>query len=106
MYDGFYGPGTGTFLILVYTSLAKMDVLTSAGNTKLVNLTSNISALVVFLMNGVVILPLGLAAVVFIIAGPYLGAGMAMKNGGKFIRVIILAVIAMLFIKTIMEAIG
>ncbi|MCI7740419.1 MAG: sulfite exporter TauE/SafE family protein [Lachnospiraceae bacterium] len=106
MYDGFYGPGTGTFLILVYTSLAKMDVLTSAGNTKLVNLTSNLSALVVFLMNGVVILPLGLAAVVFSIAGHYLGAGMAMKNGGKFIRVIILAVIAMLFIKTIMEAIG
>lgn len=105
-YDGFYGPGTGTFLILVYTALAKMDVLTSAGNTKLANLTSNISSLVVFLLNGVVILPLGIAAAGFSIAGHYIGAGVAMKNGSRFVRVVILCVIALLFAKVIYEAIG
>lgn len=104
MYDGFYGPGTGTLLILVYVSLAKLDVLTSAGNTKLANLTSNISALVVFLMNGVVLLPLGAAAAVFSIAGHYVGAGLAMKNGSRFIRIIILLVIALLFVKVLSDA--
>lgn len=103
MYDGFYGPGTGTFLILIYTGLVKMDVLKAAGNTKLVNLTSNLSALFVFLANGVVILPLGLAASVFSIAGHYIGAGMVMKNGSKLVRVIILAVVALLFVKIILE---
>lgn len=104
LYDGFYGPGTGTFLILVYTGLAKMDVLTSAGNTKLANLTSNISSLMVFLMNGVVLLPLGAAAAVFSIAGHYMGAGIAMKNGSRFVRIVILLVIGLLFVKVISDA--
>ncbi|MDD2981201.1 MAG: TSUP family transporter [Hespellia sp.] len=106
MYDGFYGPGTGTFLILAYTGLVKMDVLTAAGNTKLVNLTSNISALVVFLVNGVVILPLGLAASVFSIAGHYIGAGMVMKSGSKIVRPIILVVVLLLFVKVVAEGIA
>ena len=44
-YDGFYGPGTGTFLVLIYCGLAKMDLRTASGNVKLVNLASNIGAL-------------------------------------------------------------
>lgn len=79
-------------------------MLTSAGNTKLANLTSNISALVVFLMNGVVLLPLGAAAAVFSIAGHYVGAGLAMKNGSRFIRIIILLVISLLFVKVLSDA--
>ncbi len=102
-YDGFYGPGTGTFLILLYTGLAKMDVLTAGGNTKLVNLTSNISSLVVFLLGGVVYIPLGLAAGVFSILGHYIGAGLAMKNGSKFVRIVILIVIGLLFAKILGE---
>lgn len=105
IYDGFYGPGTGTFLILAYTGLVKMDVLTAGGNTKLANLTSNISALVVFLMNGVVLLPLGIAAAVFSIAGHTIGAGYAMKKGAGAVRYMILVVIALLFIKVIADAV-
>lgn len=103
MYDGFYGPGTGTFLILLYTGLAKMDVLTAGGNTKLANLTSNISSLIVFLMNGVVLIPLGLCAAIFSVAGHYIGSGLAMKNGSKFVRTIILVVITLLFVKILVE---
>lgn len=51
-YDGFYGPGTGTFLILLYTGLVKMDLLTASANTKAVNLASNIGSLAVFILNG------------------------------------------------------
>ena len=105
MYDGFYGPGTGTFLILIYTGLVRLDVLTAAGNTKLVNLASNLSALLVFLINGVVMLPLGLAAAVFSVAGHYIGAGMVMKNVSKAVRVFILLVLVLLFVKVILDGI-
>ena len=48
VYDGFYGPGTGTFLILIFCSLAKMDLRTAAGNVKLINLSSNVGAVVTY----------------------------------------------------------
>ena len=99
LYDGFYGPGTGTFLLLLFTGLGKMDLRTASGNMKVTNLSSNVSALAVFLINGRAILPLGLAASVFSIAGHYMGSGMVMKNGNKIVRPIILIVITLLFIK-------
>ena len=104
-YDGIYGPGTGTFLILIYTSLAKIDVRTAGGNTKLVNLASNVASLVVFLLNGRVLLPLGLTASVFSVFGHYLGAGAAIKNGSKYVRFIIIIVIVLLVIKLLSELI-
>ena len=103
IYDGFYGPGTGTFLLLVYTALAKIDVRTASGNMKLVNLSSNVSALVTFLLAGKVIWTLGLAASVFSIAGHYIGSGMVMKNGTRIVRPIILVVLGLLFLKIISE---
>ena len=48
-YDGFFGPGTGTFLMLALTGLCGFDLLTAAGNTKVINLSSNLAALVTFL---------------------------------------------------------
>lgn len=102
-YDGFYGPGTGTFLLLVYTGLGRMSLMKASGNMKLANLASNISSLVVFLTEGLVLLPLGAAAAVFSIAGHWLGAGAAMKNGSRYVRIIILCVIAILFVKVLTE---
>ncbi len=102
-YDGFYGPGTGTFLLLTYTGLAGMDVRTASGNVKLVNLASNISAVLTFLLNGKVLLLLGLTASVFSIVGQYIGSGMVMKNGDKIVRPVILIVLVILFIKIIMD---
>ena len=101
IYDGFYGPGTGTFLILIFMGLAHMTSMEAAAYTKVVNLSSNIASLVTFLVSGQVILPLGLAAAVFSIAGHYTGAGMVLKNGTKIIRPIILVVLALLFIKIV-----
>ena len=100
-YDGFYGPGTGTFLILVMVGLAKMDMMQAAANTKLINLASNISALAAFLIGGKVVLTLGLAASVFSIAGHYTGSSMVMKNGTKIVKPIILVVLVLLFLKVI-----
>ena len=101
IYDGFYGPGTGTFLLLLYTGAAKMSVAKASGTMKLTNLSSNVAALVVFLLSGKIVITLGIAASVFSIAGHYTGAGMVMKNGSRIIRPIILVVLALLFIKII-----
>ncbi|MDO4732254.1 MAG: TSUP family transporter [Bacillota bacterium] len=100
-YDGFYGPGTGTFLLLIYTQLAKMDVRISSGNVKLVNLSSNFGSLIVFLLNGESIIPLGLVAGAFCLLGHYIGAGLVIKNGGKVVKPIILVVLLLLFLKVI-----
>lgn len=105
IYDGFYGPGTGTFLLLVYCHIAKMDVRTASGNVKVVNLASNLGALVTSLFAGTVIVPLGLLAAVFSIAGAYLGAGLTIKNGGKIVRPVIFTVIALLAVKILLELI-
>ena len=106
IYDGFYGPGTGTFLLLTFCYLGKMDVRTASGNVKLVNLSSNISALLTSLSAGMVMIPLGLTAALFSVAGQYLGAGLALKNGSKIVRPVILLVILLLMGKVLFELFG
>jgi uncharacterized membrane protein YfcA len=105
-YDGFYGPGTGTFLLLVFCYLAKIDVRTASGNVKLVNLASNLGALATSLMAGKVIIPIGLLASGFAIAGQYIGAGLALKNGSKIVRPVIMVVLLLLAGKIILELFG
>lgn len=101
-YDGFYGPGTGTFLILLYTELVHLDLLTASANTKAVNLASNIGSLTVFILNGKVFWSLGLPAALFCIAGHYVGTGMVLKNGSRVVRPIILLVLVVLFLKILL----
>ena len=100
-YDGFYGPGTGSFLLLVYTGLAGMDIRTASGNTKIVNLASNLAALGAFFFSGKIVVTLGLAAAVFSIAGHYIGSGMVIKNGTRIVRPIVVTVLVLLFIKIV-----
>lgn len=102
-YDGFYGPGTGTFLILIFCQLGRMDLRTASGNVKLVNLASNIGALATSLLNGKVFLVLGLIGAVASVAGHYIGAGLAIKDGSKIVRPIILLVLILLAVKVISE---
>lgn len=106
IYDGFYGPGTGTFLLLAFCYLGRIDVRTASGNVKLVNLSSNVGALATSLMAGKVLVPLGLVAAVFAIAGQYIGAGLALKNGSKIVRPVILVVILLLVGKVVLELVG
>lgn len=78
-----------------------MNIKIASGNTKLVNLASNIAALVTFLMNGKLVFLLGACAAIFSIAGNYVGSGLVIKNGYKIVRPIILIVFGLLFIKII-----
>ena len=104
-YDGFYGPGTGTFLILIFCNLAKLDLRTAAGNVKLVNLSSNLGALFTSLINGKVFLVLGLIGAVFSILGHYIGSGLAIRDGSKIVRPVILIVLVLLAVKVLTELI-
>jgi uncharacterized protein len=103
MYDGFYGPGTGTFLLIAYTQLAKLPLRLAAGNVKIANLSSNIGSLTVFLINGQAIVPIGLIAAVFAVSGHFLGAGLLLKNGGKIVKPFILVVLGLLFVRLIYD---
>ena len=101
MYDGFYGPGTGTFLIIAFTVFAKMTVNSANAQAKVINLTSNIASLTVFLINGQVLIPLGLAAAACNMAGNWVGSGLAISKGARIVRPVILLVLLLLLLKLI-----
>ena len=101
VYDGFYGPGTGTFLLLCLTRFAGLDVLTASGVTKFINLVTNLTALVTFLFYGKVYLLLGFVAGICSILGNLIGSGMLTKNADKVLKPAILGVICIFFVRTV-----
>lgn len=101
VYDGFYGPGTGTFLILAFSLFAGMDVRSSNGQCKAVNLTTNVTSLIVFLRSGQAVIVLGLAAAACNMLGGWLGAGLALQAGSKITKPIILLVLVLLLLHII-----
>ena len=106
IYDGFYGPGTGTFLILLLTQAAHLRLNQANGLTKIINFTTNITSLTVYLINGKVLILLGVLAGLFNIAGNYLGARAFEKKGAGFTRPVMIGVIVIFFIKVILEIRG
>lgn len=100
-YDGFFGPGAGTFYVLGFTALLGFNLITSSGNAKMVNLASNFAALLVYIPGGKVMYTVAIPAAICSIAGNYIGSQLAIKNGTKFIRPIIVVVIFLLFAKVI-----
>lgn len=104
-YDGFFGPGTGSFLILFYTLMLKYDFVTANANTKVVNLASNVAAVITFMAHGKVIYALGIPAAVCGIAGNLLGARMVINKGAKVIRPIFIFVLLLLLAKIIYDMI-
>ena len=102
-YDGFFGPGTGSFLIFFYTLALRYDLVTANANTKAVNLASNVAALAGFLMGGKVIFALGVPAALAGIAGNLLGAHLVLRNGARLIRPIFLLGLTALFVKILVN---
>lgn len=102
-YDGFFGPGTGTFLILLFTALTGMDMLTASATAKPVNLASNLSSLVTRIAAGQVIFALALPAMACSVCGGYLGSKLALKRGARLIRYVMLGVLLLLVITLIVE---
>ena len=101
-YDGFYGPGTGTFLIIAFTVFAKLGVKSANAHCKVINLTTNITSFIVFLLHGQVLIYLGIPAAICNMLGGYIGSGMVMKKGSKIVRPSIIFVLILLAIKVIL----
>lgn len=106
IYDGFYGPGTGVFLILLLTAVARINLTNANGLSKAINWTTNVSALTVFILNGRVLIGLGLTAGMFSLLGGYLGAKTFEKKGVQSVRPIMLVVLVIFFIKIVSEILG
>lgn len=96
-YDGFFGPGTGSLLILALYGISRLNFLHSAAIARFFNLASNAGALALFIIHGKVLyhlaIPLGAAG----IAGHYLGSHLAMKNGIGFVRIMLAISVSCLF---------
>jgi len=99
IYDGFFGPGTGSFFVLGFVSLLGFDFLTASAYTKVVNCVTNISALVVFLMQGNYILELAILMAVCNVGGSLWGSRLALKKGNEFIRVFFLMMVSVMILK-------
>lgn len=105
-YDGLVGPGTGTFLILLFLQIFAMDEVLASGTAKLVNLASNVAALVSLVFTGNVLFLLGIPAGLCSMLGAALGSRMTIRRGGGFVRVMMLAVLGLLLAKMIADMVG
>lgn len=99
-YDGFFGPGTGSFLIFAFIRGFGLDFLRASALAKLVNVACNVAALAWFLPTSQPLWQLGLWMAVCNVAGSMLGARLALKGGSRLIRVLFLAVLIALILKT------
>nr|WP_217368654.1 MULTISPECIES: TSUP family transporter [unclassified Brevibacillus] len=104
-YDGFFGPGTGSFFVFLMVLLFGYDFVIAAGNGRILNLASNISALFVFTMEGKVVFMTGLIMGIAMLLGANLGAKMAIKTGVRYVRPLFLVVSITLIVKMVYELI-
>ncbi len=95
-YDGIFGPGTGMFLIMAFTAVLSQDFLRSAALAKVVNATTNLGALLVFILGGHVWWQLGLVLAVANIAGAQLGARTVLGGGARFVRAALLVLVVVM----------
>ncbi|MCL2574619.1 MAG: TSUP family transporter [Defluviitaleaceae bacterium] len=101
-YDGFFGPGTGTFLILIFTVFLRFDLVTANGNAKIINLSSNAGSLITFIINGQVAWHFVIVAAIFGIVGNFIGSSLAIKIGAKVIKPVLVIVLITLLISIIL----
>lgn len=102
-YDGLVGPGTGTFLIIGFSLLLRYSLTVSSGSAKVVNLASNAVSAFLFIASGNVWYQAAIPAALCTIAGNQLGSHLAVKNGSRVIRPVLVAVLVLLFVKILRD---
>ncbi|MGL4980789.1 MAG: sulfite exporter TauE/SafE family protein [Fusobacteriaceae bacterium] len=98
-YDGFFGPGTGSFLIFLLIRIFKYDFINASGNSKILNLSSNLASVITFILLGKVNYLYALSMAVFMFAGAQFGSQFAILKGSKFIKPIFITVSTIVAIK-------
>lgn len=105
-YDGFFGPGTGSFWTGALLILLGMDMTRATGTTRIMNFTSNVVALSVFVMGGNVLWSVGFTMAAGQVIGARIGSGMAIKRGAPFIRPIFLTMVFLTIVRLIYANLG
>ncbi len=103
-YDGFFGPGTGSFLVFLFVRWLGYDFLNASASAKLLNTATNLAALALFAWKGHVWWHFALAMAVANIAGSLWGTRMALKHGSGFVRLVFIFVVSALILKTGLDA--
>lgn len=104
-YDGFFGPGAGSFLIFAFVRFFRLDFLHASSAAKVVNFSTNAAALVYFVPTGHVLWATGLAMAAFNIGGALLGARLALRHGSGFVRWMFIAVASVLIARLGFDAV-
>ena len=102
-YDGFFGPGVGSMLIVVFVLLFGDTLTRASGNAKVVNLASNLAAVLLFASRGAVLWKIALPMAVANATGAFVGARLAVKRGDRFVRVVVLMVVSALVVKIALD---
>jgi uncharacterized membrane protein YfcA len=105
-YDGFFGPGTGSFLMLAFVTVFGFDFLIATASAKIVNVVCNAASLALFFPSGFVLLGLGLGMSIFNLMGSSVGSGLALTHGAPLVRRVLLVVVSALIVKTALSAYG
>ncbi len=105
-YDGFFGPGTGSFLVFLFVRAFGMDFLRASASAKIVNVVCNFAALAWFIPTGQPLWMIGLLMACCNIAGSILGVRLALRRGAGFVRWLFLVVVSVLILKTSWDAFG
>lgn len=103
-YDGFFGPGTGSFFVFLFVRLLGYDFLHASASAKLLNTATNLAALGLFLAKGHIWWQIAAVMAVANVAGSLLGTRLALKHGAGFVRVVFIAVVSALILKTAYDA--
>ena len=92
-YDGFFGPGTGSFLVLGFVLIIGFEFVQASAYAKIINCVTNFSALLIFIKQGNYLIELAALMAIANIAGNIIGARMALKKGNAFVRIIFLVIV-------------
>ena len=102
-YDGFFGPGTGTFLIFAFYLFLGLHLINASAISKVFNLASNVGSFLTFVLAGKVLYTVGIPVAIANIAGGFIGSKLAIKNGQVFIRAFLVLVFVILFVTLIVR---
>ncbi|MBS6507386.1 MAG: TSUP family transporter [Paraclostridium bifermentans] len=103
-YDGFFGPGTGTFLTFAFIKIYGFDFLHASANTKILNFTSNFTALILFMFSGQILYKIAIFYAISMVLGGYIGAKVAINKGSQLIKPIFLFMAVAVAIKLLYQA--
>ena len=103
-YDGFFGPGTGSFFVIAYVTLLGYGITRATAHTKLMNFSSNLASLIVFYLAGLIAWQVGLIMAAGQVIGSYSGSHLTMKHGVKLIKPMLVIVSVLMSLKLLFDS--